>query len=109
MKALIALLCIVRQPGWGEDEAEIGVRENDDEEEKEGQGGILGMLSTANRVIFLDAATWTKGSIRNCSIVDLSIKSNSGGALEETYEQNVCVLVAVCVCLPLSCFVAKGS
>lgn len=51
------------------DGAAMGVRDNDDEEENEGQGGILGMLSIADTMIFL-GTTWTQGSKRSNGIVD---------------------------------------
>lgn len=54
--------------GVGEGAA-MGVRDNDDEEENEGQGGILGMLSIADTMIFL-GTTWTQRSKRSNGIVD---------------------------------------
>lgn len=60
---------LLENQGGVEDGAMIGVRENGGEKEKEGQGGILGMLSTADTTIFLGTA-WTKFSKRSSTIVD---------------------------------------
>lgn len=57
----VPFYALLENQGGGEGGAKISVRDNDDKEEKEGQGGILGMLSLADTMIFL-GTTWTKGS-----------------------------------------------